>query len=169
MANNIMDKAQLAVHNANRRGSELEERVGNTLDNLKIGYKYTPNNGIDYIIQKPDGTIIYMDCVSTGVTGSIDEKIPTKIDKYVKKYGLQGGAIYILHPYSGLNEVVMESIRSMERLHDIEVHILDWYEFEELMDGNFRPTKKQISTNASKFAVPNTNAIRAFFDFSKCT
>ena len=31
-----MDKAQLAVHNANRRGSELEERVGNTLDNLKI-------------------------------------------------------------------------------------------------------------------------------------
>ena len=93
-----MDKAQLAVHNANRRGSELEERVGNTLDNLKIGYKYTPNNGIDYIIQKPDGTIIYMDCVSTGVTGSIDEKIPTKIDKYVKKYGLQGGAIYILDP-----------------------------------------------------------------------
>ena len=55
----------------------------------------------------------------------------------------------------------------MERLHDIEVHILDWYEFEELMDGNFRPTKKQISTNASKFAVPNTNAIRAILTDSK--
>tara|TARA_Y100000992_G_scaffold283250_1_gene232392 strand:+ start:182 stop:676 length:495 start_codon:yes stop_codon:yes gene_type:complete len=164
-----MDKAQLAVHNANRRGSELEDRVCNILDNRKIGYKYTSNNGIDFIIQKSDGTIIYMDCVSTGVTGSIDEKIPTKINKYVEKYGLQGGAIHILHPYSGLNEVVMESIRSMERLHDIEVHILDWYEFEELIDGNYRPTKKQISTNASKFAVPDTNAIRNFFDFTKCT
>jgi len=168
LANNIMDKAQLAVHNANRRGSELEDKVCTYLNKYNIGYKYTPNNGIDFIITTEFG-IVYMDCVSTGVTGSIDEKIPTKINKYVEKYGLQGGAIHILHPYSGLNEVVMESIRSMERLHDIEVHILDWYEFEELMDGNFRPTKKQISTNASKFAVPNTNAIRAFFDFTKCT
>ena len=164
-----MDKAQLAVHNANRRGSELENRVCNTLDALKFGYKYTPNNGIDFIIQKPDGTIIYMDCVSTGVTGSIDEKIPTKIDKYVKKYGLQGGEIYILHPYSGLNEVVMEGIDTMERTHRIKVYILDWFDFEELLRDDYRPSKKQVSTNTSRFAVPDTNAIRTFFDFTKCT
>lgn len=166
MANNILDKAQLGIHTANKRGKKLEDRVEEYLNDKKIHYTYTPNRGIDFRISTKFGRV-YLDCVSTGTAGSIDEKIATKVDKYVRKYELAGGSIHILHPYSGLSKEVKESIHSMERLHDCEVHILDWFEFEELLSDNYIPTPKQTATNGSNWVTPDSAAMRKFFNFEK--
>tara|TARA_Y100000004_G_C8822972_1_gene372793 strand:- start:50 stop:556 length:507 start_codon:yes stop_codon:yes gene_type:complete len=168
MANNILNKSDLGVHNANKRGKKLELEVEKYLIEKGISYKYTPNNGIDFIIYLGDETI-HMDCVSTGTTGSVDEKLPTKVDKYVRKYNLREGNMYLLHPYSGLHQTILDGIDSMERLHDMSCHVLDWADFYNLMENKFTPSKKVYSNNGSRWVRPSDEAINRFFEFKKCT
>jgi hypothetical protein len=57
VANNILDKAQLGIHTANKRGKKLEDRVEEYLNDKKIHYTYTPNRGIDFRISTKFGRV----------------------------------------------------------------------------------------------------------------
>ena len=64
-----MDKAQLAVHNANRRGSELEERVGSA------GITVNSTVKVDTITEKTSDAGVTIEGVTLkdgAVVGAVD-------------------------------------------------------------------------------------------------
>ncbi len=148
-----------------KRGKDLELRTKQYLDSMGIVYKYNHHNGIDFII---NGNI-HMDCIAQGISGSIGDKLPTKCFKYIKKYNLQGGDIYILHPYSPIEKIVGEHCELLEKTFDCNIHILDWNDFTYLMNGgsfekrkpyNFSRTGKSVMNGA-----PTNMNIKKFFAF----
>ena len=96
-----------------------------------IRYQAGKNKDIDFII---DGSI-YLDCVATSQSGSIDDKIPTKCFKYIKKYDLFGKEIYILHPYSPIEKHVAERLEYLENAMGTIIHLSDWNDFIYICSG----------------------------------
>jgi hypothetical protein len=148
-------------------GEALEDRVSAFLDSMHIPYKRSPkgpNAGIDFII---DGNI-YLDCVAQQQSGSIGDKLPTKIWKYVKKYSLKD--IYILHPYSPITKHVADHLYFLEEHLNCRVHLLGWNDFTTLVnDGGL--VKRNAYNFTTKCNVSNhitsSNALNKFFEWDK--
>ena len=147
-------------------GQALEERASNYLSSMGIRYKQSPkgpNAGIDFII---DGQI-YMDCVAQKESGSIGDKLPTKIFKYVKKYKLK--EIYILHPYSPITKTVAEFLEFLEIHLNVTIHILDWNDFIYVANGGRFTVRKPYHFTKDSGKVSNhtttTEAIHKHFKF----
>jgi hypothetical protein len=146
-------------------GEALEDRVCSYLNSMYFPYKRSPKGphaGIDFII---DGKI-YMDCVAQKESGSIGDKLPTKIWKYVRKYSLK--EIYILHPYSPITKHVSEFLEFLEISLDCKIHILDWDGFVELIkNGELEKRKTYNFTNSSKVSNHTTasNALYKYFEY----
>jgi len=146
-------------------GEALEDRVSNYLNSMYIPHKRTPKGphaGIDFII---DGTI-YMDCVAQKESGSIGDKLPTKIWKYVNKYSLKD--IYILHPYSPITKHVSEFLHFLESALDCRIHILSWNDFIELVNiGQLEKRKAYHFTNSSKVSnhTTSSNVLNRYFEY----
>ena len=148
-----------------QRGVGLEDRVQKYLESQGIVFKRYKRDGIDFIING----FFHIDCVATGETGSIDEKIPHKCRKYIKKYGLKD--IYILHPYSPIKRDVGEHLEEQEILYKCNIHILDWKDFTYLMEGGTFDKRKPYNYSRDGRGVSNsapTNAnLLKFFSFEK--
>ena len=146
-------------------GEALEIRVSSFLDSMHIPYKRSPKGRyaeIDFII---DGNI-YLDCVAQNQSGSIGDKLPTKIWKYVAKYSLKD--IYVLHPYSPITKHVADHLYFLEKHLNCNVHILGWDDFTRLVnDGTL--TKRNAYNFTTKSNVSNhitsSNALNRFFEF----
>lgn len=148
-------------------GEKLEYRVRKYLDSMNIRYRYSTNRGIDFIIEGQ----IYLDAVAQGISGTIGDKLPTKCFKYIQKYKLQGGDIYILHPYAPIHRIVGEHLELIENTFNCKIHVLDWNDFTYLMNGGNFKTRKPYNYSKSSYHVSNnapTNMnIKKFFEI-KC-
>jgi len=137
--------------NVHRNGKNLEIRTKQYLESMGIAYKHGKNNGIDFIING----LIHMDCIAQSISGSIGDKLPTKCFKYIRKYNLQDGDIYILHPYSPIERHVGEHCELLENHFNCNIHILDWNDFTYLMNGGKFTTRKPYSYSKSGKLVMN--------------
>ncbi len=145
-------------------GQALEDRVSSYLKSMFIPFKQSPKGpkaGIDFVI---DGKI-YMDCVAQQVSGSIGDKLPTKVFKYVKKYSLK--EIYILNPYCPITNIVAEHLEHLEKTMNIEIHILDWNDFCYVANGG--KFEKRKAYKFSKDGVANhrtsSNILTKYFKY----
>jgi hypothetical protein len=145
-------------------GAGLEKRVANHLEANYIPYKSGKNNGIDFIIEGK----IHMDCCAQGISGSIVEKIPHKVWKYVKKYGIKD--IYLLHPYSPITETVGGHLSDLEKWLECNIHILDWNDFTYLVGGGSFEKRKPYNfvKNSAKIRNARTSPakLKEFFQYN---
>ena len=116
----------------NGNGQALEHRVKKYLDSMQIPYDYNVSNGIDFIIFNK----FYVDCVSTAISGTIDEKIPTKFFKYAERYP-ETDDIFILHPYSGISVSIGKHIKFLEKQLSKRFHVINWEQFTRLIRGEY--------------------------------
>lgn len=146
-----------------KNGKGLEDRAQQQLLASNIQFKRYTHSGIDFII---DGQI-YMDCVSTSQSGSIDDKLPTKCFKYLKKYSIN--EVYILHPYSPLEKHVAEHLEFLESTMNVKIHILDWNDFVYICNGGKFEQRKPYRITKNGASVKNhktgTHKIHQFFEF----
>lgn len=153
------------LKNVHIRGKELEDRTEKYLSSQHIPFKRNKHSGIDFIING----YLHMDCVAQGQSGSIGDKLPHKVYKYVKKYKLKD--IYILHPNSPITETVGEHLIHLENSLNTKIHILDWKDFTYLMDGGKFDTRKPyryVKDGASIKNTPSNNPlINKFYEFKK--
>jgi hypothetical protein len=144
-------------------GDNLEQRVSDYLNAMKIPNEWNPSKGIDFIINGH----IHLDCVAQSKSGSIGDKLPTKCFKYIKRYNLND--IYILHPYSPITKTVAAHLELLENVMDSNIHILDWADFTYLMNGGKFETRKaynHVRDNVSVKNNPTNNiAMNKFFKF----
>lgn len=152
--------------NVHGNGIALEKRVYSYLESQGIQFKYNKTNGIDFII----GGEFYMDCIAQQVSGSIGDKLPHKCFKYIQKYNLQGGNIYILQPYHPILKSVGEHLDMLEKQYECNIHLLDWKDFTYLMEGGTFTSRKPYTfvkkNNVPSFA-PTNRKVNQFFDFKK--
>jgi hypothetical protein len=148
-----------------KNGRKLEERVEEYLKANFIQFKKNIHNGIDFVI---DGAI-YLDCVATSQSGSIDDKLPTKCFKYIRKYNLS--EIFILHPYSPIEKNVAEHLEHLEKTLNVAIHLLDWNDFVYITSGNKFETRKPYRITRNGAGVKNCkvgiNKVNQFFKFNK--
>jgi hypothetical protein len=160
MSSNQTEYFAYTVH---KNGKSLEDRVERQLLANGIQFKKNTHSGIDFII---DGEI-YMDCVSTSQSGSIDDKLPTKCFKYLKKYKIK--EIYILHPYSPIEKHVAEHFEFLENAMDVKIHMLDWADFCYICNGSKFEQRKPYRITKNGASVKNhktgTHKINQFFEF----
>lgn len=146
-------------------GRGLEKRVEQYLISNHITFQPGGNKNIDFII---DGDI-YLDCVATSQSGSIDDKIPTKCFKYIKKYGLMGKEIYILHPYSPIEKHVAEHLEYLEDTMGTKIHFLNWPDFVYICNGGRFEKRKPYSIVRNGSGIKNHRPamikVNKFFDF----
>ena len=146
-----------------KNGKGLEDRAQQQLLASRIQHKRNTHSGIDFII---DGEI-YMDCVATNQSGSIDDKIPTKCFKYIKKYSLK--ELYILHPYSPIEKNVAEHLEHLEKTMDVKIHMLSWDDFTYICNGGRIETRKPYvivrSGKGSRNHKAATIKVNKWFDF----
>ena len=145
-------------------GNALEDRVSSYLNSMFIPFKRSPKGpkaGIDFII---DGKI-YMDCVAQSVSGSIGDKLPTKVFKYIRKYSLK--QIYILNPYCPITQIVAEHLEHLEKTMDAKIYILDWNDFVYIVNGG--EFEKRKAYNFSKDGIANhrtsSNVLTRYFKY----
>lgn len=150
------------VHN---NGKKLEERVEQHLLSNFIQFQRNISAGIDFII---DGEI-YMDCIATSQSGSIDDKIPTKCFKYLNKYSIN--EIYLLHPYSPIEKYVAEHLEFLEKTMNVVIHILDWKDFCYICNGGKFDIRKPYNVAKNNARIKNhkvcNKKINEFFNFNK--
>jgi hypothetical protein len=148
-----------------KNGKDLEERAQQQLLASAIQFKRNSRNGVDFII---DGEI-YMDCVSTSQSGSIDDKMPTKCFKYIRKYSLK--EFYLLHPYAPIERNVAEHLEHLEKTMDVKIHILDWNDFVYICTGGKFEQRKPYNIIGSGKGVRNhktsTILVNKWFDYKK--
>ncbi len=149
------------AHTVHRNGKDLEKRAENHLLANFIQFKRNKKSGIDFII---DGDI-YVDCVATCQSGSIDDKIPTKCFKYINKYGLT--EIYILHPYAPIELNVAKHLEHLEKTMRVTIHLLSWDDFVYIVAGNRFEKRKPYPIVKSGAGVKNhktgVNKVNEFF------
>tara|TARA_Y100000389_G_C17350532_1_gene458185 strand:- start:42 stop:554 length:513 start_codon:yes stop_codon:yes gene_type:complete len=145
-------------------GKALERRVAKYLDSMNIPYKRN-SSGIDFIINGD----IHVECKAQSQNGTISEKLPTCAHKYIKKYNLQGGDIYILHPYSSIDRVVGDHFETLEKVFDTKIHIIDWKDFTYLMNGGkFEPRKPYYYGKVGvQLTAPSNFLQNKFFNWNK--
>jgi len=147
-----------------QNGQDLEDRVSNYLISIHKQFKRSPKGpkaGIDFII----GGNIYMDCVAQAVSGSIGDKLPTKVFKYIRKYSLK--EIYILNPYCPITQIVAEFLEFLEKAMNVTIHILDWNDFEYIAKGG--RFEKRKAYNFSKDGITNhRTSSTALTQYFKC-
>jgi hypothetical protein len=148
-----------------KNGRDLEKRAEQYLLSNNIKFQPGGNRNIDFII---DGEI-HMDCVATSQSGSIDDKIPTKCFKYIKKYNLFGKEIYILHPYSPIEPHIAEHLEHLENTMDTQIHLLDWNDFLYICNGGRfeirKPYNIVVAGKGIKNHKPSITKINKFFKF----
>ena len=147
----------------NQNGADLEERTQKYLESVGLPFIRSKNNGIDFIISD----IIHLDCVSTGTSGSIDDKLPKKCHQYINKYNLKD--IFILHPYSPITKGIAACLRDMEHWMRCRIHVLDWEQFEQLVRNEYDYTTRKaysIARNGVRYTHPNIAVRNEFFDFN---
>jgi sulfur relay (sulfurtransferase) DsrF/TusC family protein len=146
-----------------KNGKGLEDRAQQQLLASRIQHKRNTHSGIDFII---DGEI-YMDCVATNQSGSIDDKIPTKCFKYIKKYSIK--ELYILHPYSPIEKNVAELLEHLEKTMDVKIHMLSWDDFTHICNGGrFEIRKPYVIVRSGKGSRNHKAAtikVNKWFDF----
>ena len=148
-----------------QNGKGLEDRAQQQLLASAIQFKRNTHSGVDFII---DGEI-HMDCVATHQSGSIDDKIPTKCFKYIRKYSLK--EFYLLHPYSPIERNVAEHLEHLEKTMDAKIHILDWNDFVYICTGGRFEQRKPYNIIGSGKGVRNhktsTILVNKWFDYKK--
>ena len=149
MAENQTEYFASTVH---RNGKDLEKRVQNYLLSNHIKFQPGGNKNIDFII---DGHI-YLDCVATSQSGSIDDKLATKCFKYLKKYGIN--EIYILHPYSPIEKHVAEHLEHLEKTMNSKIHMLNWADFVYICNGGRLDTRKPYNIVVAGKGIKNHKA-----------
>jgi hypothetical protein len=145
-------------------GKALENRVAKYLESMGIPFKRN-SSGIDFII---NGNM-YLECKAQSQSGTISEKLPTCAHKYIKKYNLQDGDIYILHPYSSIDKVVGEHFETLEKVFNTNIHIIDWNDFVYLMAGGKFQTRKPYYYGKTGIQnnSPTLLKVNQFFDFKQ--
>ena len=141
-----------------KRGKQLETDVVHYLSSMHIPYKYNSHNGIDFIIEG----YLHMDCIAQGGSGSIGDKLPTKCFKYIRKYKLHGGDIFILHPYSPID--VGEHLELLETTFECNIHILSWNDFTYLMNGGEFKQRKTYNYSRTNKKVTNTAPLNSYIN-----
>jgi len=163
IAGMISGQTEYFANTVHKNGKGLEDRAEKQLLANCIQFKRNTHSGIDFII---DGNI-HMDCVSTSQSGSIDDKIPTKCFKYLKKYSLN--ELYILHPYSPIEKNVAEHLEHLESTMNVKIHILDWNDFVYISNGGVIDVRKPYPIVKNNFGARShktaTNKINQFFKF----
>lgn len=137
----------------NESGEKLEEDTKLFLD--ENNFQYIPHNNqaeIDYRIEIFDDDvqtisgearktkIIYADCTNQNVGGSVDEKLPTKIHKYLRKYNYK--EVFIIRGLQLPSKATMAFISEMEEWFNIKVHFVTLEEFKSYLLNNVTPLVK---------------------------
>ena len=159
------EQTEYFANTVQQNGKGLEDRAQQQLLASAIQFKRNRHSGVDFII---DGEI-YMDCVSTSQSGSIDDKIPTKCFKYIKRYSLK--EFYILHPYSPIERNVAQFLEFLEEKMNVKIHILDWNDFVYICNGGRFEQRKPYNIIGSGKGVKNhktsTILVNKWFDYKK--
>jgi sulfur relay (sulfurtransferase) DsrF/TusC family protein len=134
-----------------KNGRGLEDKVQEELLLKAVQFKRNKHSGIDFII---DGTI-HMDCVATSQSGSIDDKIPTKCFKYLRRYNVN--ELYILHPYAPIEKNVAEHLEFLEKSMSVKIHILDWNDFIYISNGSRFDVRKPYPVVRNNFGAKGHN------------
>ena len=144
------------------RGKGLEDKAEAFLKMHYSQYKRNTHNGIDFIINGD----IHLDCVAQGVSGSIGDKLPHKVWKYIKKYNLKD--IYILHPYSPITTTVANHLMDLEKWMSANIHVIEWTDFEYLVKGGKFTIRKPYNHVKDSRSVKNnptsTVTVNTFFN-----
>lgn len=159
------EQTEYFANTVQQNGKGLEDRAQQQLLASAIQFKRNTHSGVDFII---DGDI-HMDCVATSQSGSIDDKMPTKCFKYIRKYSLK--EFYLLHPYSPIELNVAEHLEHLEKTMDVKIHILDWNDFVYICNGGRFEQRKPYSIIGSGKGVKNhktsTILVNKWFDYKK--
>jgi hypothetical protein len=158
----------ISNENIAKSGDELEDKVEVLCIKYNIPYKRSkkgPKATIDFRIFFPQGTM-YLDAKAESVPGSVNEKLVHTPIKYWLKYKYD--EMFILLPYSKLQESVATHLNLQDNKFGIQTHIIDLVEFEWMLKNQkFIQYKSHIGTNRkrNKLVPTQYEAITKHFDF----
>tara|TARA_B110000879_G_scaffold161812_1_gene208934 strand:+ start:60 stop:554 length:495 start_codon:yes stop_codon:yes gene_type:complete len=158
----------ISNENIARNGEELENRVEELCKKYNIPYdrsKKGPKATIDFRIHFMFGTM-YLDAKAESVPGSVQEKLVHTPIKYWLKYNYD--EMFILLPYSKLQESVAAHLTLQDKKFGIKTHIIDLIELEWMLENKkFIRYKSHRGTNRkrSKLVPSQYDTITKHFDF----
>jgi len=158
----------ISNENIANNGDELEDKVEVLCIKYNIPYKRSkkgPKATIDFRIFFPQGTM-YLDAKAESVPGSVNEKLVHTPIKYWLKYKYD--EMFILLPYSKLQESVATHLNLQDSKFGIQTHIIDLVEFEWMLKNQkFIQYKSHKGTNRkrNKLVPTQYEAITKHFDF----
>ena len=135
----------ISNENIINNGDALEDRVEELCIKYNIPYQRSKKGckaTIDFIITFPFGTM-YLDAKAESVPGSVNEKLAHTPIKYWLKYHYE--EMFILLPYSKLQESVATHLTLQDEKFEIRTHIIDLVELEWMLEN-----KKFIQYNSPR-------------------
>jgi hypothetical protein len=149
-------------------GDALEDKVEALCIKYNIPYERSPKGPkatIDFKIFFPQG-IMYLDAKAESVPGSVQEKLVHTPIKYWLRYNYT--EMFILLPYSKLQESVATHLNIQDEKFGIQTHIIDLVELEWMMaNQTFIEYKSHRGTNRKRNNVTPAqyDIATKFFDF----
>lgn len=121
----------------NESGKKLEIELRDFLREKGIPFQRSGEGsdvGIDFRIYIDDRTL-WVECANQNVGGSVVEKIPHKVFKYWKKYGMD--KIFLLRgAYNIFNEPLIDHLKLIEKTCNIEVEIVSIEQLKNILQGS---------------------------------
>ena len=157
----------ISTENIIKNGDALEDKVEELCIKYNIPYERSskgPKATIDFRICFPQGTM-YLDAKAESVPGSVQEKLIHTPIKYWLKYRYD--EMFILLPYSKLQESVATHLNMQDEKFGIKTHIIDLVEFEWMLQNQkFIQYKSHRGTNRkrNKLVPTQYELVTKYFD-----
>ena len=115
----------------NKSGKELEKSVEEFLVQNNFNFKRPKSKGknIDFIVETTEGKL-HIECKNQNKGGSVDEKLPYTVYKYVKKYEINH--MIIIQGKHVISKGVKDCIKEMP---NVTVDFYDFYSFCRFLNG----------------------------------
>ena len=115
----------------NISGKELEKSVEEFFIKNNFNFEKPKGKGvkIDFILETTEGKL-YIECKNQNTGGSVDEKLPYTVYKYVKKYEINH--MIIIQGKHVISKGVEDCIKEMP---NVTVDFYDFYSFCRFLDG----------------------------------
>ena len=158
----------ISNENIAKNGDELEDKVEGLCIKYNIPYERSvkgPKATIDFRIFFPQGTM-YLDAKAERVPGSVQEKLIHTPIKYWLKYNYD--EMFILLPYSKLQESVATHLNMQDEKFGIQTHIIDLVELEWMLQNQkFIQYKPHTGTKRKRNNIMSTqyDVATKFFDW----
>ena len=115
----------------NISGKELEKSVEEFFIKNNFNFEKPKGKGvkIDFILETTEGKL-YIECKNQNTGGSVDEKLPYTVYKYMKKYKINH--MIIIQGKHVISKGVEDCIKEMP---NVTVDFYDFYSFCRFLDG----------------------------------